>query len=291
MQVLLTALQETQVLVMAAGLVLLLAWETLHPFFDLFHHSWKDRSRHVVRNLAVGAVNSLLVAVVFVTLWLITALWAEEHGFGLLYWLEGVVDVPTWVHVTLGILMIDAWTYIWHRMNHRIPFFWRFHRVHHADNKMDVTTASRFHVGEIFLSSLLRIPIIALTGIYVWELVLYETLMFAVVQFHHANIILPDRVDRLLRLVIVSPGMHKVHHSRWRPETDSNYSSLFSFWDRIGQSYRERDDLSKIKLGLEGFDDDEFHEIKGIFKTPLAPLHREGDREPKSKSQTTSHPR
>ncbi len=276
MQLVLNSLQETQVIVMGAGLVLLLAWETLHPFFDLFHHSWKERGRHIVRNLIVGAVNSLLVSVVFVGLWLVASLWAEQHGFGLLHWLDDAIGLPFTLHAAAAILLLDGWMYIWHRINHEIPFLWRFHRVHHADNKMDVTTASRFHVGEIFFSSLLRIPLIALAGIYVWELVLYETLMFAVVQFHHANIALPDRLDRALRWIIVSPGMHKVHHSRWQPETDSNYSSLFSFWDRIGRSYRERNNLSDIELGLEGFDDDEYHDVRGIFRTPLLPLEQTG---------------
>ena len=97
---------------------------------------------------------------------------------------------------------------------------------------MDVTTANRFHLGEIFLSSILRVPVIALLGLQLWELALYETAMFTVVQLHHANIALPAWLDRGLRVLIVTPFMHKVHHSRWQPES-SNDSSLFSFWDRF----------------------------------------------------------
>jgi sterol desaturase/sphingolipid hydroxylase (fatty acid hydroxylase superfamily) len=174
-----------------------------------------------------------------------------------------------------AVLLLDAWTYIWHRLNHAVPVFWRFHRVHHADARMDVTTASRFHLGEIVLSSILRIPLIVVLGIDLWELIAYETVMFAVVQLQHANIVLPDRVDRFLRLLIVTPAMHKVHHSRWRPETDSNYSSLFSFWDRIGRSFQIRKDLTSLSMGLDAFDAPENRTLSGLMKIPFStPPHR-----------------
>jgi sterol desaturase/sphingolipid hydroxylase (fatty acid hydroxylase superfamily) len=175
--------------------------------------------------------------------------------------------------------------YVWHRINHVIPFLWRFHRVYHNDATMDVTTASRFHTGEIAISSALRVGIVLLFGIYLWELVLYETVMFAVVQFHHANVKLPDAVDRALRAVIVTPDMHKVHHSRYQPKTDSNYSSLFSFWDRIGRSFRLREDPSTIELGLHGWDAPEDQCFMGLLWAPLKKtghcLRRSGFRRPR----------
>jgi sterol desaturase/sphingolipid hydroxylase (fatty acid hydroxylase superfamily) len=134
---------------------------------------------------------------------------------------------------------------------------------------MDVTTANRFHIGEIFFSSLFRIPLIALLGIYLWELVLYETLMFAVVQFHHTNIDISENVDRMLRAVIVSPNMHRVHHSRWQPETDSNYSSLFSFWDRLARTFRYNPHPENIELGLDEFDREDDQTVGGMLKTPI----------------------
>ena len=137
-----------------------------------------------------------------------------------------------------ALLVLDAFTYFWHRANHRLPFLWRFHRVHHADAKMDVTTASRFHIGEIAMSSVLRMPLLFLTGIRLWELGIFEAAMLLVVQFHHANIGVGARLDRWLRLFIVTPAMHKVHHSRVSVETNSNYSSLLSVWDRVFGTYR-----------------------------------------------------
>ena len=274
MSALLASVEQAQLIAAFVGLVAMLLWETSHPFFELFRER-KTRGWHLVRNLVIGALNSALIAVVFVGLWLWAAAWAEEHGVGIMNWLDAAFGLPGWVHAIGAVLLLDAWTYIWHRMNHRIPLFWRFHRVHHADAQMDVTTASRFHLGEIFFSSTLRIPLIILFGVYVWELLLYETMMFAVVQFHHANVVLPKRLDRALRWVIVTPAMHKVHHSRWQPETDSNYSAFLSIWDRLFRSFRTRERLEEIRLGLDEFDDPESSTLKGLMAMPFAhPVRR-----------------
>lgn len=276
MAALLDLLQTAQVGAALVVLVVLIAVESLHPFFELFR-ARKERGTHLARNLALGLVNSALIAVVFAGLWVAAAAWADARGLGLLNVLRDGVGLPGWAHVLGAVLLLDAWTYLWHRLNHRVPFLWRFHRVHHADAQMDVTTASRFHVGEIALSSALRVPLIVLFGVYAWELVLYETLMFAVVQFHHANLALPPRLDRALRLIIVTPAMHKVHHSRWQPETDSNYSSLLSVWDRLFRSFRLRDRLDELRLGLDEFDAPEDGTLGGLMRMPLRP-HRSARR-------------
>lgn len=269
MEPILVALQETQIIVLVGILILLFLWESVHPFYDHFTGSFKSRGKHALRNIFIGALNGLLVSVVFVGLWLAASVWADELRFGIMHWLQDAVGLPVWAHALGAILLLDLWTYTWHRLNHEVPFFWRFHRVHHSDNKMDVTTANRFHLGEIFLSSLFRIPLIALFGVYLWELVLYEIVMFAVVQFHHANVGLPEKYDRLLRTIIVTPNMHRVHHSRWQPETDSNYSSLFSFWDRLAKTFRLNPEPESIELGLKEFDKEEDQTFKGMMKTPI----------------------
>lgn len=269
MPALLDALQEAQTLAMLAGLVLLLLWEHAHPFFDFFRTDPKKRRRHALRNLLLGAINAVVVAVGFVGLWGAAAIWAAQHDVGLLHVLAATVGLPAWAHAVGAVLLLDAWTYVWHRLNHAVPFLWRFHRVHHHDPTMDVTTASRFHTGEIVLSSALRLPILLLLGVHLWELVLYETVMFTVVQFHHANVGLPAGLDRALRTVIVTPHMHKVHHSRWQPETDSNFSSLFSFWDRIGRTFRMREDWSTFRFGLDGWDGDDDQRFAGLLRGPM----------------------
>lgn len=253
-----------------ALLFLLLWWETLTPFLPLFQTGWRKRAGHGLRNIALALANSGLTALVFTGVWASVASWTEQGSFGLL---NSIKCPPLW-HAAAAVVTLDLWTYWWHRWNHRVPFLWRFHRAHHSDAQMDVTTASRFHIGEILFSNCLRIPLIWLLGIHLWELVLYETALLAVIQFHHANIGLPWRLDPLLRSLIVTPAMHKVHHSRWQPETDSNYSSLLSVWDRVFRSFRIRADPRTIQFGLDEFVGPQHETLSGILRTPLDPERR-----------------
>lgn len=268
MQALINLMEQSQVLAAVIGLIILMLAEQAHPFFDFFKGSLKEKGKHLIANMALGLTNAIIITVLFVGSWLWASNWAYENNFGILNWLQSA-GMPAWGHTLGAVLLMDLWMYLWHVMNHKIPFFWRFHRVHHADASMDVTTASRFHTGEIILSSALRIGVILIAGLYLWELLLYETLMFAVVQFHHADIALPDKLDRVLRAIIVTPAMHKVHHSRWQPETDSNYSSLFSFWDRVGKTFRLHNPLKTLHLGLDEFDSEEDRKVKGLFTMPF----------------------
>ena len=255
-------LPDTKMLLALSVLTGLLAWETIHPFF-LFPKGQR-RLRHGMANVFLGVVNGLMTTFIFVGLWWAASEWAARNSFGLL----NSLSLPGVVEWTLAVLMLDAWLYFWHRLNHRIPFLWRFHRVHHSDPHMDVTTANRFHFGEIFLSASLRIPVIILSGVSIEQVALYELLMFAVVQFHHANIGVTERWDRTLRTCIVTPYMHKVHHSRWQTETDSNYASFLSIWDRIFGSYRINKDPASIRIGLDGYDRPEQQSVPGMFTTP-----------------------
>ena len=246
-------------------LLFLLGWETVSPYFPFFQRRTREQIGHGARNIFLGVLNSAFTALVFAGLWWWAADWAERNQFGLLH----LVVLPSWARLLGAMVLLDAWLYWWHRFNHRVPFLWRFHRVHHSDARMDVTTASRFHLGEVIFSYTLRVPVILLLGVRAWEIVLYETLLFAVVQFHHANIGLPEWLDRLLRCLIVTPAIHKVHHSRRPPETDSNYSSLCSVWDRLFGSLRLRANPHEIQFGLDDFDQPEQQTLPGLLKTPL----------------------
>lgn len=248
-----------------SGLLLFLAWESVRPFFPFYDQARNRRFAHAGRNLGVGLFNAGLAVACFSHFWGKAAMGSENTGFGLL----NRADLPLWLHACAAVLLLDMWTYGWHRANHRIGWLWRFHRMHHSDPWMDVTTARRFHPGEIVLSSILRLPLIALLGIHLWELVLYEALMGIVVDFHHANIAVPERIDRFLRLFLVTPAMHKVHHSRMRQETDANYTSLLSVWDRLFGSFRLRADLHAIHIGLDGWDDDRRQGLRGMLATPM----------------------
>jgi len=246
-------------------LALLLAWESLSPALYWFWRKNRERAAHGLRNIALGSLNSVVIALFFVQLWWAVASWTAAHQFGLLNW----TGLHSWPRVVAAVLLLDAWTYFWHRLNHGVGFFWRFHRTHHSDREVDVTSASRFHFGELIWSSLLRLPIIAITGVEFGELVLYETLLFGVVQFQHANINVGTGVESWLRWVIVTPNYHRVHHSREMTEANTNFSSLISLWDVLFGTWCWRDDAEKISFGLDGFDEPRQHTLAGLLKTPL----------------------
>jgi sterol desaturase/sphingolipid hydroxylase (fatty acid hydroxylase superfamily) len=241
---------EDCLLVKRVAPVLLLAffwcWETWRPFCGPGEGRW----RHAAHNLAIAVFNTVVLGLLFASLTMTVVGWTESNQFGLLNAL-GVSGPPRFV---LALLLLDGWMYVWHRANHTVPVLWRFHRMHHSDPHMDVTTATRFHLGEHLGSAVLRLGLIPLAGLEVWNLVVYDTLVVAITQLHHADISL-GRWDRWLRLVVVTPAMHKVHHSDWRPETDSNYSTVLSVWDRLFGSFRMRPDLKTLVFGLNEFQD------------------------------------
>ncbi len=224
------------------------------------------RVPHALRNLALGLVNTLLIALPFAGLmWAVTN-WAQDHSLGLYAVLPG----PAWLGWVVVLILFDAWMYLWHRLNHRVPLLWRFHAVHHSDREMDASSAFRFHTGEIALSFVARLAVLPLLGMTMPQLLLYESVLLPVILFHHSNIRLPAGIDRVLRLIIVTPWMHWVHHSRIRVETDSNYASVLSVWDRLFGSFRLRQDPERIALGL---DDDEgdrsWQTLGGMLRSPL----------------------
>jgi len=168
-----------------------------------------------------------------------------------------------------AIVFFDCWQYWWHRLNHRIPLLWRFHSVHHADAELDVSSGVRFHTGEMMLSFIARLAVIPLLGITLPQLAIYEAISLPVILFHHSNLRISGGLDRRLRWFIVTPWMHFVHHSRWQPETDSNYSSLLSVWDRIFGSFRLREKPEEISLGLNEWQEREWRRLPGMLAAPF----------------------
>ncbi|MBX3732819.1 MAG: sterol desaturase family protein [Verrucomicrobiae bacterium] len=247
-------------------LVVLLAWESIRPARH-WAAGWRDRGRHAVVNVALALGNVLMVALLFAWIWRWVAMESAARGLGLLH----QAALPSWAHALAAILLLDAWTYAWHRICHRVPFLWRFHRVHHSDARMDVTTGNRFHAVEIALSAVLRIPLIPLLGIRFGDLVLYETLLQFVVQWQHANLVLPRRWERVLRWFVVTPGMHQVHHSRAPSETDSNYASILPVWDRLCRTLQLREHPERVDLGLDGEDVPGRQTIRGLMRRPFRP--------------------
>lgn len=161
------------------------------------------------------------------------ALDAQRNGWGLM----NALDVPLWAGAVATVLLFDFAIWAQHLVTHKIPLLWRFHRVHHADRDVDVTTAIRFHPVEIALSMLLKIGLVYLLGPPAIGMLLFEIILNGTAMFSHANLKLPQPVDAVLRKVLVTPDMHRVHHSADRREHDSNYGFALSVWDRIFRTY------------------------------------------------------
>ena len=242
-------------------LALFWSWESWAAFKPVVK---KTRYQHAFHNLALVILNSLFLGLLIGASVEVTSQWSLDHNWGLLNRLPlGMTG-----KMILAIILLDAWTFCWHWMNHRIPLFWRFHRMHHSDPYMDVSTATRFHWGELIFSTLFRLLLIPLLGLQAWHIIVYGMLVFLSTQFHHANISI-GRVDRFFRWFFVSPDMHKIHHSQIPEETNSNYSTVFSIWDRLAGTFRMRTDLKNIHFGLSEFEQPQWQTLIGMWKTPF----------------------
>jgi sterol desaturase/sphingolipid hydroxylase (fatty acid hydroxylase superfamily) len=236
-------------------LVIFYIWECLFPYFDTF----KKKTRHAVRNIGLIVMNAVLVNLLLIPL----VVFSTNTTWGVFR----VVSLDGWIELVLTIVLIDVLTYVMHVLFHKHSFLWRFHRMHHSDPEMDVTTGARFHIGEHIISVCVRCSVYAAFAIKLEYLLLYETLFLANVLFHHANISMGESLDKLYRLFLASPNMHKVHHSDIKIETDSNYTSLFSVWDRLFGTFRIVENPKDIVYGIKGLEDEQT--IKKMLMTPF----------------------
>ncbi|MFN0122861.1 MAG: sterol desaturase family protein [Blastocatellia bacterium] len=254
-----------QIMTIGFSLALLAGLETWFPF-----RAGRERSRHAARNLFLGIGNAALVAITITPLLMRIADRAETTGIGLLR----MVTLPPWLQLALAILLLDGWMYLWHRANHRLPLLWRFHQAHHSDTELDVTSAVRFHTGEILLSGVLRLALVPLLGLSLWQVFLYDALLAPFVLWQHGNVRLPERVDELLRLVFTTPAMHRTHHSQIRRETDSNYASIFSFWDRLGRTMTLHRDMRSLTYGLSSLPPHAGATLSSLLRLPFMSMPR-----------------
>jgi sterol desaturase/sphingolipid hydroxylase (fatty acid hydroxylase superfamily) len=256
-----------------AALLLAVLWtiESVAPMFT----GRNRRPSHIASNIGLAVINAGVSFGFAFAILAVTEL-ARTNKFGLV----NFIAMPAWLQWTAAIVLFDCWQYWWHRINHRVPFLWRFHAVHHADAEMDASSGVRFHTVEITLSFLVRLLILPLIGISVPQLAVYEAIALPIILFHHSNMRIPAGVDRSLRWLIVTPWMHYVHHSRWQPETDSNYSSLLSIWDRIFKSFRLREKPAEIKLGLDHWPEREWRRLPGMLAAPFRKRSASGSDEP-----------
>jgi sterol desaturase/sphingolipid hydroxylase (fatty acid hydroxylase superfamily) len=247
--------------VFAAALAVMWTWESWSPLVMGRPQRW----RHAGRNLSIALINTGLVSLLFAAVTVATIGWTAERQYGLL---PALGLPPLWRGIA-AIVLLDAWLYVWHRWNHASPLLWRFHRMHHSDGDMDVTTASRFHLGELVASAMLRLALIPLLGLQLPELLVFDSLVVAATMFHHANVSI-GRWDGPMSRLLVTPGLHRVHHSADVVETNSNYSVILSIWDRLFGSLRQPVGPWPVKLGLHEFADDRWQSMTGMLITPWA---------------------
>jgi sterol desaturase/sphingolipid hydroxylase (fatty acid hydroxylase superfamily) len=209
----------------ALAFLVLLFFESRRPL----RKERESKPRRIARNLTAGGIALGLVALLQTPFLVPAARWAAERGFGLL----NLADLYRPVRIALAVVLLDYTLWIWHRLNHVVPFFWRFHLVHHVDRDMDASTAFRFHFGEQALSVAYRIAQIVVLGVDPVSLWIWQVSIAVSVVFHHSNARLPLALERALVKVIVTPRMHGIHHSNYRNEANGNWSSLFSAWDYL----------------------------------------------------------
>src|SRR5262245_26300009 len=224
---------------------------------------WK--LRRVARNLTIGGVSLALTP-------LLHAVLLQPVAAGILR--ERVVLLqattwPRWVETLVAIVLLDYTLWWWHWANHRVPFFWRFHLVHHVDRDLDTTTALRFHFGELLLSIPVRAAQMILIGVDPQTLWLWQTILFGSILFHHANLRLPPGLERVLVRFVVTPRMHGIHHSTRLEETNSNYSSLVTVWDVLHRTLRLDVPQDRVVIGVPAYDDPAAVTIGKILLLPF----------------------
>jgi sterol desaturase/sphingolipid hydroxylase (fatty acid hydroxylase superfamily) len=218
-------------------------------------------------NLGLGLLNVLAQRLLLGAAALSAAIAAAGHGWGLLNQLQ----LPLWLEAAAGIIILDAAVFGQHVATHVVPLFWRFHRVHHSDTEVDVSTGLRFHPVEILLSLLYKALVVVLAGADPAVVIAYEVLLSAATLFTHANIRLPQGLDEKLRLVICTPDMHRRHHSCLAAETDSNYGNILSCWDRLAGTYFEAPAAGhgSVVLGLADLRDAQALTMAHLLREPF----------------------
>ena len=218
------------------------------------------------------AIDTLLVRLVFPLTAVGLALLAEARGFGLLI----ALSTPYWLAVPIGVVALDLAIYLQHVLFHAVPALWRLHRMHHADLEFDVTTGARFHPVEILLSMAIKLGVIAALGPPAVAVLIFEVLLNATALFNHANVRLPLALDRVLRWVVVTPDMHRVHHSVVVRETNSNFGFNLPWWDRLFGTYRDQPAAGHagMTIGIEQFRDPDELRPRRMLSQPF----REEDR-------------
>jgi sterol desaturase/sphingolipid hydroxylase (fatty acid hydroxylase superfamily) len=239
------------------------AWELVAPRRD----QRIGRGTRWPSNIGVVVLDTVLVRLLFPTTAVGLALVAEAQGWGLLH----ALALPIWVSVPLAVLALDLAIYLQHVLFHAVPALWRLHRMHHADLEFDVTTGARFHPIEILLSMGIKLGVVAALGAPAFAVLAFEVLLNATSMFNHSNVRMPAWLDRVLRWIVVTPDMHRVHHSIAVRETNSNFGFNLPWWDRLFGTYRDQPAAGHegMTIGIEQFRDPAEQRLDHMLTQPF----------------------
>lgn len=254
----------TNFYVVLPALAFMILLETLFPW----RRTGKKRFFHIGRHLILRFLN-LFTTVSLIAI--ITNYLELRNYFGMgLFW---KLDWPFWLKTLFGFVILDFWLYLTHQANHHIPLLWRFHKVHHTDNEIDASTASRFHPGQVILAILIDLPLISLIGFQPFQLLIFIIAFRIIEIFQHSNIRLPEKINSALALAVVTPTFHRIHHSQESVQTNSNFGVFFSFWDSIFNTKHSvtANAQKNIKFGLKEFSEEKWQTLSGILMTPYLP--------------------
>jgi len=250
--------------IFAAILAVMALWEAVAPYRP------REAVRRPVRwltNFGLLLISAALTRFTVGEAMIATAIWAGQNGLGVF----NLVGVPPFLAGLIAIVVLDCAVYWQHRLTHIVPLFWRFHRVHHCDVEFDVSTAVRFHPVEIIASAGYKSFFVLLIGADPWAVVVYESMLSGFALFNHGNVHFPAPFDRILRALIVTPDMHRVHHSSVMTETNSNYGNILSVWDRLFVSYIDHTKTNDhdMQIGLDEFRDTKSQSLLGVLWLPF----------------------
>ena len=228
------------------------AFELISPRLERPEMAGALKSRRWFVNLSMVVISSVCLRIIFPAAAVGTAVWADAQGWGLF----NMAGVPAVLAGIIAFVILDFAVWLEHVVSHKWPILWRIHRMHHSDQGFDLTTALRFHPLEIVISMAWKAAIILALGPPVPAVLIFEIVLNGMAMFNHANARLPERLDRILRMVVVTPDMHRVHHSAVRTETDSNYGFNLSIWDRLFATYVAQPAAGheRMRIGLDEYD-------------------------------------
>lgn len=247
-------------LILAGGISFFWILESVIPLFSFPY----KKTKHALLNIFF-TFTTIVINFAFALFMVKSSDWVLANGWGLLQWFI----MPLVYELIIGLLLMDLiGAYLVHMIEHKVKFLWKFHMVHHADVFVDTTTANRHHPGESVIRAVFAIIAVIVLGAPMWLVFLYQSMSVVLSQFNHANIYIPKWFDKTVGYIFVSPNMHRVHHHITRPQTDSNYGNIFSFWDRIFGTY-DASKMDQIQYGLDVLDNSKHGDMGYQLKMPF----------------------